>query len=156
MNKKLLFLLFSFFLTFFPLAAQHTISLSVNIDEEKIQNFQKRLLIKIKCKNQDTIYVAPYGQKVFMPWLYNPIEFFELKLDEYRISKSGYAAELEKKGLFSEKNNNWMISIDNYPFSSLTKLKFSNLSDDEYLFIIKTGDSDLSVIASKSQFPKKR
>lgn len=146
MNKTIIYILFLSIFANSPLLAQHSLSLNVNLDGVQIDSIENRLVIKIKCINQDTIYIAPSGYKIFVPWLYNTIEFFEVKFDNYSISMNDYAAEVEKKGLFNENHDFWFIYIDNYPFNEQTYAAFNGIEKGNYSFIIKTPGSNFNAI----------
>ena len=118
---------------------QTTISVKIKLDEVSVDSLTNDLIVKLKFKNEsDTLTIKSVNGKVHIPWIYKEIVFFEVVYKRYFVNMSAYAAQVEGKSLFNERIHNWFIIIDNFPYSTITKEKFTKIIKPEYSFIIKT------------------
>ncbi len=118
---------------------QSTVSIKIKLDETSVDSLTNDLVVKLKFKNEnDTLTINSIGGKINMPWIYKDIVFFEVFYKGYFVNMTEYAAQVEGKSLFNERIRNWFITIDNFPYSAITKQTFPKIIKPEYSFIIKT------------------
>jgi hypothetical protein len=118
---------------------QSIISIKIKFDDTPVDSLTNDLKVKIKLNdNSDTLTFNSNNGIVYIPWLYKEINYFEVFYKGYFVNMTEHAAQVEGQSLFDKSIHNWFITIDKFPYSAITKERFSKIKKPQYSFIIKT------------------